>query len=118
GGEARGSRTPSVAQYGRRRGGRAVECGGLENRWPVTPARGFESLPLRHVRLVDSRLQGSPLDLSSARRISMRAPAGSHALDRSRRLASSSGEVVKAFVQNGYGSADAYELVEVAKPVP
>ena len=30
-----------------RRGGRAVECDGLENRCPVTPGRGFESLPLR-----------------------------------------------------------------------
>ena len=31
-----------------RRGGRVVECSGLENRRAVTPFRGFESLPLRH----------------------------------------------------------------------
>src|SRR5262245_5352626 len=30
-----------------RRVGRAVECGGLENRWPAR-VRGFESLTLRH----------------------------------------------------------------------
>ena len=30
-----------------RRGGRVVECTGLENRSRVTPDRGFESLPLR-----------------------------------------------------------------------
>src|SRR5437588_2353314 len=31
-----------------RRGGRAVEGGGLENRYRVLPYRGFESHPLRH----------------------------------------------------------------------
>ena len=31
-----------------RRGGRVVECSGLENRRAATPFRGFESLPLRH----------------------------------------------------------------------
>src|SRR5690606_40192134 len=41
---------PGAGTISMRRGGRAVECGGLENRWPVTPARGFESLPLRHPR--------------------------------------------------------------------
>jgi hypothetical protein len=33
--------------HSRRRGGRAVECTGLENRSPATPDRGFESRPLR-----------------------------------------------------------------------
>ena len=31
-----------------RRGGRVVECGGLENRFGASQ-RGFESLPLRHI---------------------------------------------------------------------
>jgi hypothetical protein len=31
-----------------RRVGRVVERGGLENRYRVTPYRGFESLTLRH----------------------------------------------------------------------
>ena len=29
------------------RGGRVVECGGLENRWALKKLRGFESLSLR-----------------------------------------------------------------------
>ena len=32
-----------------RRGGRVVECGGLENRLPLHGVRGFESLLLRHL---------------------------------------------------------------------
>ena len=32
-----------------RRGGRVVECGGLENRLPLHGVRGFESLLLRHM---------------------------------------------------------------------
>lgn len=31
-----------------RKGGRAVECTGLENQRWVTPIRGFESHPFRH----------------------------------------------------------------------
>ena len=37
--------TPSVSRQARR-GGRVVDRGGLENRWP-SRVRGFESLPLR-----------------------------------------------------------------------
>lgn len=32
------------------RGGRVVECAGLEIRYTVSPYRGFESLPLRHIK--------------------------------------------------------------------
>ena len=34
--------------HGPWRSGRAVECGGLENRWAARPSREFESLLLRH----------------------------------------------------------------------
>ncbi len=48
----RGKRLP-VQRNGRRftlrRGGRVVECGGLENRLPLLGVRGFESLLLRHL---------------------------------------------------------------------
>ena len=37
------------------RGGRAVECGGLENRWASLRSRGFESPPLRRVSLKKPR---------------------------------------------------------------
>jgi hypothetical protein len=37
----------SIGLLAPRRGGRVVECAGLENQSPVTPDRGFESRPLR-----------------------------------------------------------------------
>ncbi len=41
-----------IGPAGHRRGGRAVECAGLENQCPATRDRGFESRPLR---LLDMR---------------------------------------------------------------
>src|SRR3954471_12098162 len=41
-------RASQTREHGRsRRGGRVVECAGLEIRYTVIPYRGFESLPLR-----------------------------------------------------------------------
>jgi hypothetical protein len=34
------------------RGGRVVECAGLEIRYTVIPYRGFESLPLRQLPFI------------------------------------------------------------------
>src|SRR5579884_200774 len=56
-----------------RRGGRAVECTGLENRSRATPDRGFESRPLRPPGAVASR---ATFDLDRAVRGEGQPPTG------------------------------------------
>ena len=55
---AAASAPPTRGATRHRRGGRVVECAGLEIRLRVLPYRGFESLPLRHPHVSPQHHQG------------------------------------------------------------